>query len=507
MNFLEKFLKVTDEKNSIQCVGLDPTIEKLNRLGYKIKDPVEDAPDAYVNFCIDRVEQTYHHACTYKPNRQFILPLSIKQVRKINAAVHDASCLSVIDHKLSDIGKTNQEGLFWIKQEGFDALTCSPFAGNIDEAVKMAHELELGIIMLCLMSNPEAILFMKGRFVVDVDGRKQEVFGYEEIAKRAAQARADGVVIGATGHITVDDLITINRYLGPDMVKLVPGVGTQGGDEKKIITHGGKKVMINVGSAIIFKEDPGAEAAMWNARFNKVRQDIVPSTSQNLSAEIENTVAALYWESQGVIVDTKDCITLASENKSPIYMDGRKVNSNPIARQIILSFANIWVEEALKKYSRDQLVIAGGETAGAVWAQSLATSTRLRYVFFRKKPKGYGAKKRVEGDLRAGDVVLFFEDLITDGGSAASFMEAAQETGAHVWKIIFIVDREQGGRQRLANLPNPVEIERMTTLEKILEKGVEKKQITLSQVKEVEEYIRDPKAWNIAKGFGWKVAS
>lgn len=504
MKFSDKFQQISDDKGSIQCVGLDPTIEKLNRLGYKIKDPVEDAPDAYVNFCIDRIEQTYRHACTYKPNRQFILPLSIKQVRKINSTAHEAGCLSVIDHKLSDIGRTNQEGMFWIKQEGFDALTCSPFPGNIEEAVRMAHETDLGIIMLCLMSNPEAVLFMKGRFVVDVDGRRQEVFGYEEIAKRAAQAKADGVVIGATGHITVDDLITINRYLGPDMVKLFPGVGTQGGDEKKIITHGGKKVMINVGSAIIFQENPGAEAAKWNQKFNQARQDIVSSASQNLSVEIENAVAALYWESQGVLVDTKDCFTLASSNKSPIYMDGRKVHSNPMARQIILSFANIWVEEALKKYSRDQLVIAGGETAGAVWASSLAASTGLRYVFFRKKPKGYGAKKRAEGDLKAGDVILFFEDLITDGGSAASFMEAAQESGAHVWKIIFIVDREQGGRQRLAGISYPVEIARMTTLEKILGKGIEKKKIDLVQLKEVEEYILDPKAWNIAKGFGWK---
>jgi orotate phosphoribosyltransferase len=504
MDFLEKFLQVSSDKNSILCVGLDPTIEKLNKLGYKIKDPIEDAADAYVAFCIDRIEQTWKQTCSYKPNRQFLLPLSIKQMRKITTTIHEAESLPVIDHKLSDIGKTNKEGLFWIKQEGFDALTCSPFAGNIEETVKMAHDLGLGVIMLCLMSNPEATLFMKAKLLVEIDGRMQEVYGYEEIARRSVRAKADGIVVGATGHVSIEDLMSINRCVGPDMFRLYPGVGTQGGDEKKTIMYGGKNQNINVGSALIFQEKPGEEAVKWNYRFNEIRETLTLPASENLAKEIEETVAALYWEAQGALVDTKNCFTLASGNKSPIYMDGRKVNSDPIARRIILSLANVWAEETLSKYPRSQIVIAGGETAGAVWAQSLAESTGLRYVFFRKKPKGYGTGKRVEGDLRPGDIILWFEDLITDGGSGASFVEAGQKTGAIIYKVIFIVDREQGGRQRLAGLPHPVEMTRMTTLEKILAKGIEKKRIDLAQLKEVEEYMLDPKAWNIAKGFGWK---
>jgi orotate phosphoribosyltransferase len=85
-----------------------------------------------------------------------------------------------------------------------------------------------------------------------------------------------------------------------------------------------------------------------------------------------------------------------------------------------------------------------------------------------------------------------------------SFIEAAQKTGAIIYKVIFIVDREQGGRQRLAGLSLPVEISRMTTSEKILSKGIKKKRINLAQLKEVEEYMLDSKAWNIARGFGWK---
>jgi orotate phosphoribosyltransferase len=504
MDFLDKFLQTSSNKNSILCVGLDPTIEKLNKLGYKIKDPIEDAAEAFVSFCIDRIEQTWHHTCSYKPNRQFLIPLSIKQMHRITTEIHHAECISIIDHKLSDIGKTNKEGLFWIKQEGFDAVTCSPFAGNIEETVKMAHELGLGAIMLCLMSNPEAALFMKAKLLIEIEGRMREVYGYEEIARRAARAKADGIVVGATGHVSIEDLAAINRCVGPDMFRLYPGVGTQGGDEQKTIMYGGRNQNINVGSALIFQEKLGEEASKWNYRFNEIREAIVPTTGESLATEIEETVAALYWEAQGVLVDTKNCFTLASGNKSPIYMDSRKVNSNPVARRIILSLANVWVEEVLSKYPRNQVVIAGGETAGAVWAQSLAESLGLRYVFFRKKPKSYGTEKRVEGDLHPGDIILWFEDLITDGGSGVSFIEAAQKTGAIIYKVIFIVDREQGGRQRLAGLSLPVEISRMTTSEKILSKGIKKKRINLAQLKEVEEYMLDSKAWNIARGFGWK---
>jgi len=265
MEFLEKYKRVRKEKNSILCIGLDPVISKLNSLGYDIKTP-EEAPEIYLKFCLDVVDKTHQFACAFKPNRQFILPLSLKQVQRLNERIHDYGCISILDHKLSDIGKTNAEGMFWIKQEGFDAFTCSPFAGNIEESIIQAHGFGLGIIFLCLMSNPEAVLFMKGKFK---EG-DSERFGYKKIAAEVARYGADGVVVGATGHITPEDLVTIRKYIGPDMIELIPGVGTQKGDERKVILYGGENILINVGSALIFEKEIDIEAAKWRQKFNEI---------------------------------------------------------------------------------------------------------------------------------------------------------------------------------------------------------------------------------------------
>jgi len=59
-----------------------------------------------------------------------------------------------LDHKLGDIGSTNESALFWISDMGFDAFTFSPFAGNIETTVDTAHKRDLGVIVLTLMSNP-----------------------------------------------------------------------------------------------------------------------------------------------------------------------------------------------------------------------------------------------------------------------------------------------------------------------------------------------------------------
>ena len=64
--------------------------------------------------------------------------------------------LAILDHKLNDIGSTNNSAMYWIKEMGFDAFTFSPFAGNTKETVETAHMKDLGVIVLTLMSNPKA---------------------------------------------------------------------------------------------------------------------------------------------------------------------------------------------------------------------------------------------------------------------------------------------------------------------------------------------------------------
>ena len=85
----------------------------------------------------------------------------------------------------------------------------------------------------------------------------------------------------------------------------------------------------------------------------------------------------------------------------------------------------------------------------AAW---LAERTALPMQYVRKKPKGFGRDARIEGDIHEGQRVLLVEDLMTDGGSKLSFVEAIRTAGAVVGHtfVIFYYDIFKDAEEQLA---------------------------------------------------------
>ncbi|MBN2251433.1 MAG: orotidine-5'-phosphate decarboxylase [Candidatus Altiarchaeota archaeon] len=248
---LEKYLETRKEKNSILCVGLDPA-------------PGEHREEAILSYCKDLVGKTSKYAAAYKPNSQFLFPLNTEELKELNDNIHAKGCISILDHKITDIGSSNEAALYWIKQAGFDAVTVSPFPGNISEVVESAHKNEVGVIVLTLMSNPQAAWIQKG---VLISGKPL----YQRIAEEVKSSGADGLVIGTTGHVTEEDLRTTRELAGADAIFLCPGVGAQGGDIEKTVKNAGSNLLINVGRAIISDPDPGKKAAEYAKLINECR--------------------------------------------------------------------------------------------------------------------------------------------------------------------------------------------------------------------------------------------
>jgi orotidine-5'-phosphate decarboxylase len=258
VTFLEKYLKARAAKNSILCVGLDLAMQSA----------VEGEMGDYVlDFCLDIVDKTADYACAFKPNSQFILfALGMERLKKLNARIHERGCISILDHKLGDIGSSNLSALFWIKEVGFDAFTYSPFAGNIQDITMHARHHDLGVFVLTLMSNPESVWVQKE---AKIDG----VPLYLAIARKVAESKPSGVVVGTTGHITEDDIKAIRDTVPKDTIFLCPGVGEQGGDPEKIIRIiDGGNILINVSRAIVNTTNQTDKAKEYRDQFNKYRQ-------------------------------------------------------------------------------------------------------------------------------------------------------------------------------------------------------------------------------------------
>ena len=67
----------------------------------------------------------------------------------------------------------------------------------------------------------------------------------------------------------------------------------------------------------------------------------------------------------------------------------------------------------------------------------------------RQEPKEHGTKRQVEGHLREGSRVAIVDDVITTGGSVSKAIKATEEVGCKVVKVIVVVDRHEGGGDKL----------------------------------------------------------
>jgi len=139
---------------------------------------------------------------------------------------------------------------------------------------------------------------------------------------------------------------------------------------------------------------------------------------------------------------------LASGKMSNFYIDCKSVIMSP--EGLILCG-----EVILEKIEGISIEGIGGLEFGAV-PITLATSVlayqkgiKLKPFVVRKENKSRGLKKNIEGQIDEGDKVIIVEDVITSGKSAIIAAERIMEKGAHVEKVIALVDRKEGGGNAL----------------------------------------------------------
>lgn len=95
-------------------------------------------------------------------------------------------------------------------------------------------------------------------------------------------------------------------------------------------------------------------------------------------------------------------------------------------------------------------VLAGLELGGVPVATVLASLSGLPLAFVRKAAKSYGTCQLAEGAPVAGRTVLVVEDVVTSGGQVVLSAQELRALGAMVEQAVCVIDRESGGREKLA---------------------------------------------------------
>ena len=181
---------------------------------------------------IQNIKKLNPYLCAIKLNFHLLLPLSSKEIIKINKTAHDYGLQTIADIKLNDIGNTNRVTTEHLWNLGFDAVIANPIMGldSLKNLVKSSHKEKNGVITLCHMSAPEA------RLSYDMEikmGKKQQL--YQLFLNWALTAKVDGIVVGATFPKIIK---YCSKQAGNNLSIFSPGVGTQGGNASEVISSG-----------------------------------------------------------------------------------------------------------------------------------------------------------------------------------------------------------------------------------------------------------------------------
>ena len=140
--------------------------------------------------------------------------------------------------------------------------------------------------------------------------------------------------------------------------------------------------------------------------------------------------------------------TLASGEKSPYYLDCRKITLYSPSFSLIGSL--FWEEiRFLNIQAVVGMSIGADPIVGAILAKAAEEGVELEGLLVRKEPKKYGTGKLIEGNVVSGQRVVVVEDVVTTGGSVLKAVKAAEDAGLSVAKVIALVDREAGGRENI----------------------------------------------------------
>lgn len=151
--------------------------------------------------------------------------------------------------------------------------------------------------------------------------------------------------------------------------------------------------------------------------------------------------------------------TLASGAKSNYYIDCRLTTLDSEAAALVGQVMHTLISERAKQLNLTVTGV-GGLTMGAD-PIALATGMHsfkanqaapLQPFVVRKAPKSHGQTKLIEGNFKSGDTVVVIDDVVTKGDSTIAAIEAVKREGGIVAFVAVLVDRQQGGREKIEAL-------------------------------------------------------
>lgn len=173
--------------------------------------------------------------------------------------------------------------------------------------------------------------------------------------------------------------------------------------------------------------------------------------------------------------------TLKSGIESPFYVDLRPLASDPK----ILKHLSNYLLEMLPLDNFD--LICGVPYAALPMATAMSLESYIPLIIKRKEAKAYGTKKLIEGIFQKGQNCLLVEDVITSGKSLLETIDEVENEGLNVSDIVVVLDRQQGGREKLQE--KGYNVHTLFAISEVVEILQEENQLTDDEVERINDFL------------------
>ncbi|MCX7679492.1 MAG: orotidine-5'-phosphate decarboxylase [Spirochaetes bacterium] len=228
MNYLERLKSDAKRFHSIVCMGMDPVLEDI-----PIREKASKAIVAFYEEILNSIINQKVFPAAVKPNYAFYAQYGmdgLEALCHLIALYQREGFLVILDVKRGDIGKTAEA---YAKEcfEFFsaDAVTLSPYMGFDSIAPFILNYPAKGAYVLVKTSNVSSSEIQD----VAVNGMPL----YLHVCKKIIEWDCPGLgaVVGATFHEQLEQVLHSIAMSGKEIPLLIPGIGTQGGDVKKVV--------------------------------------------------------------------------------------------------------------------------------------------------------------------------------------------------------------------------------------------------------------------------------
>ncbi len=174
---------------------------------------------------------------------------------------------------------------------------------------------------------------------------------------------------------------------------------------------------------------------------------------------------------------------------SPVYVNLRLLIGNPTA---LRRAARVIRDEvaALQSMREPRVapfdLVAGVPFGGLHLATAFSLAARVPMIYLQ--PRSDRAGSDIEGLYSPNQTALIIDDLITGGGSIFETAVTLEEAGIRVRDAVVLVNRQQGGRERLRRLG--VNLVSILTLEVVLNYLMSSGKISEEWYRRSVEYLR-----------------